>query len=183
MVFIVFYASHCMAYYQDAYYCNAEDSIKWLSYYPIALFPVSIDLGIPKTVVHILNWSSARFLAVYAVQKCRPFISNTSSLSLSLSFGDVEVVLSDVLFLKHESSILRQSSNPVCGLSMTEQVRLCAVCPWRTGLLFHEPHNRMGNDHGRTRIVARFQTLLTPRGCRRQHAVWEGEIRAGTIHD
>ena len=29
----------------------------------------------------------------------------------------------------HESSIFRQSSNPVCGLSMMEQVRLCAVWP------------------------------------------------------
>ena len=35
----------------------------------------------------------------------------------------------DVLFLKHECSILRQSSNPVCGFAMMEQVRLCAVWP------------------------------------------------------
>ena len=33
----------------------------------------------------------------------------------------------DILFLKHACSILRQSSNPVCGFSMMEQVRLCAV--------------------------------------------------------
>ena len=33
----------------------------------------------------------------------------------------------DILFLKHDSSILRESSNPVCGFSMMEQVRLCAV--------------------------------------------------------
>ena len=36
----------------------------------------------------------------------------------------------DILFLKYDSRILRQSSNPVCGLSMMEQVRLCAV--WTT---------------------------------------------------
>ena len=36
---------------------------------------------------------------------------------------------SDILFLKHGCSILRQSSDPVCGFSMREQVRLCAVWP------------------------------------------------------
>ena len=33
------------------------------------------------------------------------------------------------LALKHDRSILRQSSNPVCGFSMMEQVRLRAVWP------------------------------------------------------
>ena len=32
-------------------------------------------------------------------------------------------------FLKHDSRIIRQSSNTVCGFSMKEQVRLCAVWP------------------------------------------------------
>ena len=36
----------------------------------------------------------------------------------------------DMLFLKHACSILRQSSNPVCGFSMMKQVKLCAV--WST---------------------------------------------------
>ena len=36
---------------------------------------------------------------------------------------------SDILFLKHVCGVLRQSSNPVCGFSMMEQVRLCAVSP------------------------------------------------------
>ena len=44
----------------------------------------------------------------------------------------------DVLFLKHASSIFRQSSNPVCGFSRMEQVRLCAV--WPMAWLFHDPH-------------------------------------------
>ena len=35
----------------------------------------------------------------------------------------------DILFLKHTSSIFRQSSNPVCGSSIMEQVRLCTVWP------------------------------------------------------
>ena len=33
----------------------------------------------------------------------------------------------DILFLKHDSSIFRQSTNPVGGFSMMEQVRPCAV--------------------------------------------------------
>ena len=39
----------------------------------------------------------------------------------------------DILFQKHDCSIFRQSSNPVCGFSMMEQVRLCAV--WSHGLV------------------------------------------------
>ena len=35
----------------------------------------------------------------------------------------------EFLALKHERRILGHSSNPVCGISMTEQVRLCAVWP------------------------------------------------------
>ena len=40
----------------------------------------------------------------------------------------------DILFLKHESSIFRQSYYPVCGFSMMEQVRLCAVWPMENWL-------------------------------------------------
>ena len=36
---------------------------------------------------------------------------------------------SEVLSLKHESRIIRHASNPLCGFSMTEQVRLSAVWP------------------------------------------------------
>ena len=36
---------------------------------------------------------------------------------------------SDILFLKHACSIIRQSSNPACGFSMMEQVRLWVVWP------------------------------------------------------
>ena len=36
---------------------------------------------------------------------------------------------SEFLALKHESRILGHSSSPVCGFSMMEQVRLCAVWP------------------------------------------------------
>ena len=35
----------------------------------------------------------------------------------------------DFLALNHESRILGHSSNPVCGFSMMEQVRLCVVWP------------------------------------------------------
>ena len=37
-------------------------------------------------------------------------------------------------FPKPDSSILRQSSNPICSFSMMEQVRLCAVWPMKNWL-------------------------------------------------
>ena len=40
----------------------------------------------------------------------------------------------DIFFLKHASSILRQSFNPLNGSSMIEQVRLCAVWPTKNWL-------------------------------------------------
>ena len=43
----------------------------------------------------------------------------------------------EVLALKHESKVLGHSSNPVCGFSMMEQFRLCAV--WPMDWLFLEP--------------------------------------------
>ena len=47
----------------------------------------------------------------------------------------------DFLALKHESMILGQSSNSVCGFSMMEQVKLCAVWPYgELAWLFLEPH-------------------------------------------
>ena len=41
---------------------------------------------------------------------------------------------------EHESSIFRQSSNPVSGLSMMEQVRLCCLAHGELAWLFHETH-------------------------------------------
>ena len=46
----------------------------------------------------------------------------------------------EFLALKHKSRILGHSPNPVCGFSMLEQVRLCAVYPmeyWLGGSLNH----------------------------------------------
>ena len=40
-----------------------------------------------------------------------------------------EAAKADILFLKHACSILRHSSNSVCGFSMMEQVLLCALWP------------------------------------------------------
>ena len=40
----------------------------------------------------------------------------------------------EFLALKHESRILGHSSNPSCGFSMMEQVRLCAVWPMENWL-------------------------------------------------
>ena len=48
----------------------------------------------------------------------------------------------EFLALKHESSILGHSSNPVCGFSMIEQIRRCAVWPmgsWLDSSLNHCP--------------------------------------------
>ena len=61
-------------------------------------------------------------------------------LGINLSVGNIQLVGFDhppvrwgrvqtpeVLALKQESRILQQTTNPVCGLSMMEQVGLCAV--------------------------------------------------------
>ena len=46
----------------------------------------------------------------------------------NMSLGDV-MSGPEFLALYQESRILRHSSNPACGFSMLEQVRLCAVWP------------------------------------------------------
>jgi len=61
------------------------------------------------------------------------------------SFAASATMAAECLALKNESRILGHSSHPVCGFSVMEQVRLCAVGPWRTGLDLPEPHTRM--DH------------------------------------
>ena len=47
---------------------------------------------------------------------------------------DMALSKADILFPKHACSILRQSSNPVCGFSLMEQVRLSAVWPMESWL-------------------------------------------------
>ena len=47
---------------------------------------------------------------------------------------------SDILFLKHDRSIVRQSSNLVCGFFMLEQVSLCGVWPVENWLGFPMNH-------------------------------------------
>ena len=44
------------------------------------------------------------------------------------------VLTAEFLALNHESSILEHSSNHLCGFSMMEQVRLCAVWPMENWL-------------------------------------------------
>ena len=65
------------------------------------------------------------------LRDCIPFQNSWSTLMLSQRIPSVSRSLPDILFLKKDSSIFRQSS---CGFSMMKQVRLCAV--W----LFHEAH-------------------------------------------
>ena len=62
-----------------------------------------------------------------------------------------------VSILKHESRILRQSSNPVCGFSMMGQVRLCAVWPMENGLGSSLNHIRTGLDHCPRFLLLRFR--------------------------
>ena len=49
-------------------------------------------------------------------------------------FVDSIIPASEFLALKHKSRILGHSSTPVCGFSMMEQVRLCAVWPMENWL-------------------------------------------------
>ena len=46
----------------------------------------------------------------------------------------------DIIFLKHDCSIFRQSFNPVCGFSMMKQVRLWTVLPMENWLGFSMNH-------------------------------------------
>ena len=65
--------------------------------------------------------------------------TNTSQKRLKLVLQhSASASKADILFLKHDSSIIRQSSNSICGFSTMEQVRLMAhgELTW----LFHEPH-------------------------------------------
>ena len=45
------------------------------------------------------------------------------------AFDRIDGCAPNILFPKHDSRILRLSSHPVCGFSMMERVRLCAVWP------------------------------------------------------
>ena len=50
----------------------------------------------------------------------------------------------EFLAQKHESRILGHLSNPVCGVSMMEQVRLCAVWPMENCLALPSTRYRVG---------------------------------------
>ena len=52
----------------------------------------------------------------------------------------------EFLALKQESRILGHSSKPVCGFSMIEQVRLCAIWPMENWLGSSLNHIKVG-DH------------------------------------
>ena len=54
---------------------------------------------------------------------------NDKHLDLPASKQPIPWSHSEFLALNHSSRILRHSSNPVCGFSMMEQVRLCDVWP------------------------------------------------------
>ena len=84
--------------------------------------------------------------------------------------------LSAFLALKHGSRILRHSSNPECGYSMMEQVRLCDVLPtenWLGSSLYHkqgwttvwESYSR-ALEQGPLLNVVLFPLLNHPQDCR-----------------
>ena len=61
----------------------------------------------------------------------------------------------EVLALKHESKIFRQSSNPVYGFSMMEKVRLCAVWPMENWL-----GSSLNQIHGWTTVRESYSCAL-----------------------
>ena len=63
-----------------------------------------------------------------------PAGSSTRNLLHFLQSVGTDRLQADILFLKHDSSTLRQSSNSVCGFPMMEQVRLCAGWPTESWL-------------------------------------------------
>ena len=71
------------------------------------------------------TWIYTRNFILYAIWEILPCLWIQSSIS------QIAYIMPDILFLKHDSSILRQSSNPACGFSMMEQV---LFGPRETGL-------------------------------------------------
>ena len=71
-----------------------------------------------------------------------------------------EGLTSEFFALKQESRILRQSSKPVSGFSMMEQVSLCAVWPMENlAWLFLEPHT--GLDHCLNILQSCFRKMMS----------------------
>ena len=68
----------------------------------------------------------------------------------------------DIFSLKHESSIFRSviQPGPLCGFSMTEQVRLCTVCPMENWLGTSKTTYRVGTV-GETNL---YDKKFIPRG-------------------
>ena len=65
-----------------------------------------------------------------------------------------------ILFLKHDSSIIRQSSNPACGFSMMEHgTALCCLAHGELAWLFHEPHT--GLDDCLNMLLSRFRKRMS----------------------
>ena len=64
----------------------------------------------------------------------------------------------DILSIKLDSSIFRQSANPVCGFSMMEKVRLCPAWPTENWL-FPEPHT--GQDDCLRKLLPCFRKRMS----------------------
>ena len=71
--------------------------------------------------------------AVIKVGSVPSFLGLSLRLSSYLDWDSL-AFSAEIVFLEHACSTLRQSSNPVCGFSMMEQVRLCAVWPMENWL-------------------------------------------------
>ena len=80
-----------------------------------------------------LQAASVRLLGQLLLKSLNPFQSRRNvdgGLAKDSIFVQGQMKLkADFHALKHESRILGHSSNPVCGFSIMEQVRLCAVRP------------------------------------------------------
>ena len=91
----------------------------------------------------VLIWVKDRCVPkVYCELYFRPLVTFQKRLRSSIAvMKRIGRSCPDILFLKHScSTLIRQSSNPLCGFSMMEQVRLCAVWStenWRGSSLNH----------------------------------------------
>ena len=76
----------------------------------------------------------------------------------------------DILFLNHENSILRQSSNPVCGFFLMDQVRLCFFAHRELAWLFHEPDTVL--DDCLRILLSSFRKWMSALATGRVHATF-----------
>ena len=84
----------------------------------------------------------------------------------------------EFLALKHNSRILGHSSNPVCGFSIMEQVRLCAVWPTENWL-----GSSLNNIQGTTTVRESYSSAFRSRNSAHPTAAPSGSEGAQEVDD